>query len=64
MVYVQCNPDITEFSEPEDKALISGFGLFCLGNTGSDLGPEKIYLISGFLSYQGLLYPVWFGFFV
>ena len=27
-------------------SLISGFGLFCLGNTGSNLGPEKISLIS------------------
>ena len=45
--HVQCNPDIRELSGPENKPLISGFGLFCLGNTGSNLGPEKISLISG-----------------
>ena len=33
--------------------LISGFGLFCFGNTGSNLGPDKKNLISGFLLYQG-----------
>ena len=25
----------------------------CLGNTGSNLGPEKIYLIAGFILYPG-----------
>ena len=40
-------------SRPEKKYLISGFGLFCLGNTGSNLGPEKISLISGSLLYPG-----------
>ena len=40
-------------SAPENKSLISWFGLFCLGNTGSNLGPEKISLISEFLLYQG-----------
>ena len=44
---VQCNPDIRELSWPENKSLISRFGLCCLGNTGSNLEPEKISLISG-----------------
>ena len=39
---LQCNPDIRQLPGPEKKSLISGFGLFCLGNTGSNLGPEKI----------------------
>ena len=40
------NPDIRELSGPA-KYLISGFlfissfGLFCLGNTGSNLGPRE-----------------------
>ena len=38
---IQCNPDIRELSGPETKYLISGFGLFCLRNTGSNLEPEK-----------------------
>ena len=33
------------------------FALFCLGNSGSNLGPEKIPLIAEFLLYQGCLYP-------
>ena len=45
----QCNPDIRELSGPETKSLISGFGIFCLGNTGSNLGPEKTPLVSGSL---------------
>ena len=45
---IQCNPDIRELSGPE-KYLISGFGLFCLSNTGSNLGPKIISLISGSL---------------
>ena len=40
-----------ELSGPEKRSLLSGFGLFCLGNTGSNLGPEKYIL------YPGLLYP-------
>ena len=44
--HTQCNPDIREISELENKYLISGFGLFCLGNTGFNLGLEKISLIS------------------
>ena len=40
-------PDIRELSGPDKKSLISVFGLFCLGNTGSNLGPEK----------KSLLYP-------
>ena len=47
--HIQCKPDIRELSGPENKSLISEFGLFCLGNTGSNLGPEKITLISGSL---------------
>ena len=54
---MQFNKDIRELSRPEKKYLISGFGLFCLGNTGSNLGLEKISYISAFLLYQGLLYP-------
>ena len=53
---LQCNPDIRELSGPENTSLISRFGLFCLGNTGSNLGPEKISLISGFLLYPGFSY--------
>ena len=49
---IQCNPDIKElFWEQVSYIrvyLISGFHIFCLGNTGSNLGPEKISLISGF----------------
>ena len=41
-------------SGPENKSLISGFGLFCLGNTVSNLGLYKISLISVFLLYSGL----------
>ena len=37
---------------------MSGFGLFCLGNTGSNLGPDKISLISGFLVSGFTLYSV------
>ena len=48
---IQCNPDIRELSGPEKSSLTSGFGLFCLGKTGSNLGPEKN------LSYPGLSYP-------
>ena len=48
---IQCNPDIGELSGPQNKSLISGFDLFCLGNTGSNLGPDKTYLISGSLIY-------------
>ena len=44
--HVQWNPDIREWSGPEDKSLIFGFGLFYLGNKGSNLGSEKISLIS------------------
>ena len=44
---LQCNPDIRELSGPENKYLISGFGLFYLGNTGCNLGPDK----------KSLLYP-------
>ena len=47
--FIQCNPNIRELSGPDIKSLISGFGLFCLANTGSNLGPEKISLISGSL---------------
>ena len=47
MYVIQCNSDIRELSGPEKKSLISGFGLFCLGNTGSNLGPHTISLISG-----------------
>ena len=54
---VKCNTDIRDLSGPEKKYLISGFGLFFLGNTGSKLRPDKIYLIHGFLLYQGILYP-------
>ena len=43
---IQCNPDIRELSGPENS-IISGFGLFCLGNTGSNLGQIK----------KSLLYP-------
>ena len=50
---IQCNPNIRELSGPENKYLISGFGLFGLGNTGSNLEPDKIALISGFLLYPG-----------
>ena len=50
--HVQSNPDIREVSGPENKYLISGFGLFCLGNTGSNLGPYKSLLYPGIL-YQG-----------
>ena len=46
-----CNPDISGLSGSEKKYLISGFGLFIFGNTGSNLGPDNIYLISGFLLY-------------
>ena len=46
--HIQCNPNIRELSGPDNKSLISGFGLFCLGNTGSNLGPGEILL------YQGL----------
>ena len=42
-----------ELLGPASKSLISGFGLFCLGNTGSNLGPETISLISEFLLYSG-----------
>ena len=51
---VQCNPDIRELSRPENKSLI--FGLFCFGNPGSNLEPEKMSLISGFILYQGFSY--------
>ena len=48
MIYViQYNPDIRELSGPDTKSLQSGFGLFCLSSTVSNLEPEKIYLISG-----------------
>ena len=47
LIQIQCNPDIRELSEPENKSLISG--LFCLGNTGCNFGQDKIFLISGFL---------------
>ena len=42
---IQSNPDIRELLGPEKKSLISGFGLFWLGNKGSNLGPEKISYI-------------------
>ena len=48
---IQCNTDIRELSGPEKKSLVSGFSLFCLGNTGSNLGLERIALISGSLIY-------------
>ena len=54
---LQCNSDIRELSEPENKSLISSFGQFCFGNTGSNLGPEKITFISRFILYPDLLYP-------
>ena len=47
-IYIYCNPDIRELSGPDGTSLISGFGLFCLGNTGSNLRPEKTSLISRF----------------
>ena len=46
-IYILCIPDIRELSGPENRSLISGFCIFCLDNTGSNLGPEKICLISG-----------------
>ena len=55
-LYLQCNPYIRELSELEKRSLISGFGLFGLGNTGSNLRPDKFSLIPGFLLYTGLLY--------
>ena len=54
-LYIQCNPDIRELSGPWNKSLISGLGLFCLGNTGPNLGPIEnlsyiqVSLISGSL---------------
>ena len=61
-VILQCNPDIRELLGPENKYLISGFGLFCLGNTGSNFGPEKISLISEFLLYPGYtVFNSWLG---
>ena len=50
---IQCNTDIRDLLGPKNKCLIFVFGLFCLGNTGSNLEPEKIYLIFKFLLYQG-----------
>ena len=46
---IQYNPNVRELSVLDNKSLISGFGLFCLGNTDSDLGQKKISLISGSL---------------
>ena len=48
---IQCNPDIRELPGPDTIRvyLPSGFGLFCLGNTSSILGPETMSLISGSL---------------
>ena len=48
---LQCKPDITELSGPENKSLISWFGLFCLGKTGSNLGPAKKSLLYSGFSY-------------
>ena len=45
--YMQCNPDIRELSGQVSKSLISGLCLFCFGNAGSNLGPDK----------KSLLYP-------
>ena len=56
-IYIQWNSDIRELLGLDNKSLISGFGLFSLGNTGSNLGPEKISLISKFILYHGLFYP-------
>ena len=51
---IQCNPDIRDISGHRRKrSLISGFVLFCLGNTGSNLGPDRTSLISRFLLYPG-----------
>ena len=44
---LQCSLDIRELSGPGNKSLISGFGLFCLDNTGCNLGSETTSLISG-----------------
>ena len=58
---IQCNPDIRELPEP-GKSHISGFLLyqslvyFIYINTGSNLGPDKISLISELLLYPGILY--------
>ena len=41
----QCNPDIRELPGPETTSLISRFGPFCLGNAGSNVGPDKKYLL-------------------
>ena len=54
---IQCNSDIRELSGHDNKSLISGFGLFCLGNTGSNFEPSKSYLISGSL-ISGLHYII------
>ena len=53
LVDIQCNPDIRELSGPYTKSLISRFGLFCLGNTGSNLGPEKTSLFIWVSFYPG-----------
>ena len=53
IISLQCNQDIRELSGLENNYLISGFGLFCYIITGSNLGPAKISLISGFLLYPG-----------
>ena len=53
-----CNPDISELSGPEKILLYPGFVNFLYINTGSNLGPDKSSLISGFLLYQGILYPI------
>ena len=57
-IYIQCNPDIRELSGHENKYLISGFGLFCLGNTGSNLGPDKSLLYQSFSYIRVRLYIV------
>ena len=66
--FIQCNLDKGELSVLENKSLISGvslifciylisgFGLFCFGNTGSNWDQiKKIYLISEFLITGSLL---------